>query len=148
MAWRCEKHYTYWSPLAEGTRCSHASHSLQGDFISQYNECDVSFSPSSYYRCFEYQSLRITILARDSVAYFVLVFGQWKAARNFKIHCSQLVIVGLVLAVADAIHTFIKFPVLEFVLYACRSCKSWRHLIRATVCIVSIAVRDIFCIWF
>jgi hypothetical protein len=50
-------------------------------------------------------NVTITILARDSVAYFVLVF------------------VGLVLAVADAIHTFIKFPVLE-----------------ATVCIVSIAV--------
>ena len=58
-------------------RCSHASHSLQVILISQSNESDISCTIS----CLQLSKIdlflliRVAILARDSIIYFIVIFG-------------------------------------------------------------------------
>ena len=59
-------------------RCSHASHSLQVILIPQTNESDVSCAISclqlSKIKLFCFL-LRVAMLARDSIVYYIVIFG-------------------------------------------------------------------------
>ena len=113
-------------------------------FRKNMNRTWAIYSICPHCRCDEHLPFRITVLARDSTIYFVILFGRWLDHMDNDSYWSWLIIVGLVLTIADAIYNFLPVSPL---LWVNSHTHGLYHSLTApyspTMCITSIAVRYI-----